>query len=82
MISFSSKGCEDYTSWSGDRRTLQRIDRLIAEAERDPALGTGKPERLSDDLSGYWSRRIDHEQRLVYTVHQEQLIVIQARHPY
>lgn len=82
MISFSSKGWEDCTSWSGDRKTLQRINRLIADAERDPAFGTGKPERLSGDLSGYWSRRIDQEHRLVYTVHQDQLVVIQARHHY
>ena len=82
MISFSSKGWEDCTSWSGDRKMLQRVNRLIAEAERDPASGTGRPERLSGDLSGYWSRRIDQEHRLVYTVHQGQLVVIQARYHY
>ena len=82
MISFSSKGWEDYTSWAGDRKMLLRVNRLIAEAARDPASGTGRPERLSGDLSGYWSRRIDQEHRLVYTMHQDQLVVIQARYHY
>jgi len=82
LISFSSKGWEDYTSWAGDRKMLQRVNRLIAEAARDPAFGTGRPERLSGDLSGYWSRRIDQEHRLVYTMHQDQLVVIQARYHY
>jgi toxin YoeB len=51
-------------------------------ATRDPGAGTGKPERLSGDLSGYWSRRIDREHRLVYTVEGDQLIVVQARYHY
>ena len=67
-IVFTPNGWEDYSSWVGDRKTLIRINRLIAEATRDPGAGTGKPERLSGDLSGYWSRRIDQEHRLVYTV--------------
>lgn len=81
-ITFTTHGWEDYTSWAGDRKTLQRINRLITEAARDPAAGTGKPERLSGDLSGYWSRRIDQEHRLVYTVEADQLIIVQARYHY
>ncbi|MGY1718383.1 Txe/YoeB family addiction module toxin [Blastococcus sp. SYSU DS0552] len=81
-IAFSSHGWADYTSWSGDRKILQRINRLITEAARDPGAGTGKPERLSGDLSGCWSRRIDQEHRLVYTVDGDLLVVLQARYHY
>ena len=66
---------------AGDRKTLTRINRLITEATRDPGAGTGKPERLSGDLTGFWSRRIDQEGRLVYTV-KDDLIVVQARYHY
>jgi toxin YoeB len=82
VIKFSTHGWEDYTSWSADRKALDRINRLINEAHRTPGDGAGKPERLRGDLSGYWSRRIDQEHRLVYTVDGEDLVVIQARGHY
>ena len=81
-IAFTSHGWSDYTSRSGDRKALARINRLITEAARDPGSGTGKPERLSGDLSGCWSRRIDQEHRLVYLVDDEQLVILQARFHY
>jgi toxin YoeB len=81
-IAFTAHGWDDYVSWTDDRRTLKRINRLIAEAARDPGGGTGKPERLSGDLSGFWSRRIDQEHRLVYTVERDQLVIVQARYHY
>jgi toxin YoeB len=61
---------------------LNRINRLIEEADRDPTAGTGKPERLKGDLAGAWSRRIDQEHRLVYMVSDDDLIVLQVRHHY
>ncbi len=67
-----------YTSWIGDAKMLKRINRLIVEAQRDPGGGIAKPERLKGDLAGYWSRRIDQERRLVYTVVDGDLIIIQA----
>ncbi|HVQ92263.1 MAG TPA: Txe/YoeB family addiction module toxin [Mycobacteriales bacterium] len=79
-IAFTTNGWAEYVSWSGDRKTLNRINRLIAEASRDP--GTGKPERLSGNLAGYWSRRIDQEHRLVYTVRDDELVIVQARYHY
>ncbi len=82
MIKFTSQGWEDYTSWAANRKVQLRINKLIEEAVRDPAFGTGKPERLSGNLAGYWSRRIDQEHRLVYTVVGEDLIVVQARYHY
>ncbi|KQS60013.1 hypothetical protein ASG36_03095 [Geodermatophilus sp. Leaf369] len=81
-VVFTPHGWRDYTSWSGDRKTLTRLNRLIVEAARDPGSGTGKPERLSGDLSGCWSRRIDQEHRLVYLVDGEDLVVLQARRHY
>ena len=79
-IVFTRHGWEDYRSWVGDRKTLTRINRLITEAARDP--GTGRPERLSGDLAGFWSRRIDREHRLVYTVHADDVVIVQARYHY
>ena len=55
---------------------------MIEEAARDPATGIGKPERLSHNLSGYWSRRITDEHRLVYQLRDEELIIVQARYHY
>ena len=81
-IVFTAHGWEDYCSWVGDRKTLTRINRLITAAARDPGAGTGKPQRLSGDLAGLWSRRIDQEHRLVYTVHADELVIVQARYHY
>lgn len=82
MITFTRHGWDDYCSWNDDRRMLRRINRLIEEAVRDPGAGVGKPERLSGDLSSYWSRRIDDEHRLVYTVREGNLVIVQARYHY
>jgi toxin YoeB len=81
-VAFTRHGWNDYVSWANDRKTLKRINRLVQGAVRDPRSGTGKPERLSGDLSGYWSRRIDQEHRLVYTVERDQLLNVQARYHY
>ena len=81
-IAFTPEGWEDYTSWSDQRKVLQRINRMSDEAQRDAGTGIGKPERLSGDLSGFWSRRIDQEHRLVYTVLDGDLVIVQARYHY
>jgi toxin YoeB len=81
-ILFTPNGWDDYTSWSDDRKTLNRVNRLIKEAARDPGGGTGKPERLSGDLAGHSSRRIDQEHRLVYTVDGDNLVITQVRYRY
>jgi toxin YoeB len=81
-ISFTRDGWEDYTSWANERTILKRINRMIEEAARDPATGIGKPERLSHNLSGYWSRRITDEHRLVYQLRDEELVIVQARYLY
>lgn len=81
-VVFDKAGWEDYISWAGEPKIIRRINRMIGEAVRDPAQGIGKPERLAENLSGYWSRRITDEHRLVYAVRGENLIIVQARYHY
>jgi len=75
-------GWQDYTTWTDERNVLTRINRMIVEASGDPGSGIGKPERLTGDLAGFWSRRIDQEHRLVCGVHGDDLVIIQARYHY
>jgi toxin YoeB len=66
---FSDRVWSQYLHWQGDdRRWLERVNALIKECQRDPFRGTGKPEPLSGNLTGWWSRRINREHRLVYRV--------------
>ena len=82
-IVFHSQGREDFTHWPlADKKMLSRILRLIEEARRTPFEGAGKPEPLRRNLSGFWSRRIDDEHRLVYAATDDELIIIQARYHY
>lgn len=81
-VTFTDRGWEDYQSWADQRKVLTRINRLINEASRTPSEGTGKPERLRSDLSGYWSRRIDQEHRLVYATRGDVITIIQCRYHY
>ena len=68
-ITFWPTAWDDYLHWqSEDRKTLDRLNALLKEALRDPFRGTGKPEPLAGNLSGWWSRRITREHRLVYRV--------------
>ena len=66
---FSPSAWDDYLFWQAkDRATLSRINELIKDAGRSPFVGIGKPEPLSGELKGWWSRRITREHRLVYRV--------------
>lgn len=68
-LSFWPTAWEDYLYWQGDdQRGLERVNVLIKECLRDPFRGTGKPEPLGGNLTGWWSRRINREHRLVYRV--------------
>jgi toxin YoeB len=83
MLVFSERGWADYLWFQErDRKLLKRINALIKEMMRTPFEGTGKPERLGANLAGYWSRRINHEHRLVYTLKDDQLIVASCRFHY
>jgi toxin YoeB len=69
--------------WQGqDKKTLKRINALIKDALRSPEDGIGKPEVLRENLSGFWSRRIDDVNRLVYVVEKDQLVIIACRYHY
>lgn len=82
-VAFESNAFEDFTSWaSQDKKVYRKIVRLIKEVQRDPFVGTGKPEPLKHDLAGYWSRRIDQEHRFVYTVTDDAIIIISCKHHY
>jgi toxin YoeB len=78
-LSFTRNAWEDYIYWqTQDRRTLARINKLIAVIVRDPDDGIGKPEALSGDLTGCWSRRIDDKHRLIYQILENGNIEINA----
>ncbi len=80
---FSEHAWEDYLYWQRtDRKTLDRINKLIKEIQRTPFEGTGKPEPLKHGLSGYWSRRINNDHRIVYKVDADSLLIAQLRHHY
>jgi toxin YoeB len=65
-----------------DKKTLNRINNLIKDIKRSPFNGLGDPEPLKHNWSGYWSRRIDREHRLIYMVENEQLFIAQCRYHY
>lgn len=80
---FTASAWEDYLWFlDHDRKLLKRINQLLKESARTPFAGIGKPEPLKGELSGYWSRRINDEHRLVYTVAVNDLIVVACRYHY
>ena len=80
---FAEEAWEDYLFWQKqDRRMVERINRLIRETQREPFEGVGKPEALKHALSGFWSRRITDEHRMVYRVEGDDLLIGQLRFHY
>lgn len=80
---FSEQAWEDYVYWQKiDKKLVQRINDLIKEFARTPHTGTGKPESLKHALSGYWSRRINEEHRIVYKVVDDSALIAQLRYHY
>lgn len=80
---FSEQAWEDYLYWQKtDKKLVQRINGLIKEIIREPYSGTGKPEPLKHALSGYWSRRINAEHRIVYKIASGDLLIAQLRYHY
>lgn len=85
LLAWAPQGWEDYLYWQQtDKRMVKRINELLRDAQRTPFEGIGKPEPLRFDLAGCWSRRIDHEHRLVYQLNTDadMLIVLQCRYHY
>jgi toxin YoeB len=82
-IAFEKSAFEDFTEWATiNRKIHNRIATLILDILRQPFSGLGKPEPLRHELRGYWSRRIDQEHRLVYTVDEDQVTIASCRYHY
>jgi toxin YoeB len=82
-IVFLPEAWEDYVYWqNADKKMLKKINALIKEIMREPYKGLGNPEPLKHNLSGYWSRRISLEHRLVYRILDNQIRVVQCRYHY
>ena len=82
-VVFTLNAGEDYIHWqSEDKRVVLKINKLIRAILSDPYDGIGKPEPLKHDLSGFWSRRIDREHRLVYRPTPAELQIIACRYHY
>ena len=83
ILAWTAEAWRDYVYWqTQDKKTLKRINKLIIEAKRDPFAGIGKPEPLKENLSGFWSRRIDDANRLVYAMDENMLTIISCRYHY
>lgn len=83
LLSWTDEAWSDYLYWQAlDKKTLRRINRLISEIKRSPLEGIGKPEALKENLSGFWSRRIDDTNRLVYAVDAHAITIISYRYHY
>ena len=82
-LAWTTDAWSDYVYWqSQDRKTLKRINRLLKDMQRAPFAGIGKPELLSENLAGFWSRRIDSANRLVYAVDDDYLTILSCRYHY
>ncbi|MBB2984252.1 MAG: Txe/YoeB family addiction module toxin [Paraburkholderia tropica] len=82
-IMWTAEAWDDYVYWQGqDKKTLRRINQLIKDVQRSPFEGIGKPEPLKENLTGFWSRRIDETNRLVYEVANTQINIVSCRYHY
>ena len=80
---FTENAWKDYCYWQAeDRKTLKRINRLIDDISRNGYQGIGKPEPLTGDLAGYWSRRINDRDRLVYRIDENNIFILSCRFHY
>lgn len=83
LLAWTDEAWTDYLYWQDqDKKTLKRINKLIAAAKRDPFEGIGKPEPLKENLAGFWSRRIDETNRIVYAVDEDRLTILSCRRHY
>ncbi|CAD5258525.1 MULTISPECIES: Txe/YoeB family addiction module toxin [Halomonadaceae] len=83
LLCWTNEAWSDYLYWQGqDKKTLKRINKLILDTQRSPFEGIGKPEPLRENLSGFWSRRIDDSHRLIYAVDESTLTIIACRYHY
>jgi toxin YoeB len=82
--SWSDDAWKDYMYWhqQNDKATIRKINNLIKSIDRTPFERLGKPEALRNDLSGYWSRRITQEHRLVYRIKDDEIQILSCRYHY
>ncbi len=82
-IVYEERAGREYKKWARtDQKKVEKIDALIKAVEKDPDHGIGKPEELHGDLDGWWSRRIDHEDRMVYRVEGKNIIILSLKGHY
>ncbi|MGF1702085.1 Txe/YoeB family addiction module toxin [Photobacterium makurazakiensis] len=82
-LTFADHAWDDYLYWqTQDKKTLKRINKLITAIKRDPFEGEGKPEPLKHDMTGFWSRRIDSTNRLVYAITDDAILIASCRYHY
>lgn len=83
ILSWAEKAWDDYLYWQAtDKKRLKRINALIKDVERQPFDDLGNPEPLRHNWTGYWSRRIDREHRLVYKITKKTIVIVQCRYHY
>ena len=76
---WTDEAWEDYVYWQAqDKKTLKRINQILKDIDRDPFSGIGKPEPMKYECQGYWSRRIDETNRIVYKVGRDQIVIVQC----
>ncbi|AMJ40911.1 Txe/YoeB family addiction module toxin [Anaerotignum propionicum] len=80
---FTENGWKDYEYWqTEDRKTLKKINLLLQDIERNGNIGIGKPEPLTGNLSGYWSRRVSDKDRLIYRIDDKNIYILACRYHY
>ena len=80
---FADESWEDYLYWQKtDKKKLQRLNELLKDIARQPFAGIGKPEPLKHQLAGFWSRRIDENHSLIYTVQNDEIQIVKCRFHY
>jgi len=83
ILSWAEKAWDDYLYWQQvDKKFVKRINLLVKEIKREPFVGLGDPEPLRHHWSGYWSRRIDREHRVVYKILDDAIVIVQCRYHY
>lgn len=83
ILSWAEMAWEDYLYWQAtDKKVLKRINLLITDIQRCPFSGLGDPEPLRHNWTGYWSRRIDRERRIVYMDTDDGIVIAQRRYHY
>jgi toxin YoeB len=82
-VAFLTRSFDEFNPWAiKDKKIYTKIVNIIKDIQRDPFSGIGKPEALKHDLSGFWSRRITQEHRLVYSVSDEEIVIVSCKFHY